>query len=387
MTDEIAIIGAGLGGLTCALAMARAGRNVVVYEQAAVLGEVGAGITLSPNSSRIMIALGLEAGMRRLGVVPLRQLTQNLQSGKVLIERERGHAVESQYGAPYIHLHRADLHGLLAGALEAAQPGAIRLGHRLERISSGQDCAKLSFADGTRTSASVAIGADGVKSPTRDNLFETQPPLFTGQVAWRGVLPRAALPDDVQALPPGIWIGEKRLFMRYPIRGKELVNYVAFVNIEGWEQEGWAIPSTREELLGHYADAEPHLKAIIAATPPGMLFKWALHARDPLDSWIAGSVTLLGDAAHGMLPFMGQGAATAMEDGMVLARCLTQFPKAEALQRYERARRDRTTMVQTQSRLLGLQFQGKDPESFGKGPIQNEDTLGLFAYDAVNCPI
>ena len=387
MRNEIAIIGAGLGGLTCALTLARAGRQVTVYEQAPELGEVGAGITLSPNSSRIMIALGLEEGMRRLGVVPPLQLTQNLQTGKVLIERTRGDAVEAQYGAPYIHLHRADLHKLLASALEAAQPGAIRLGHQLERISSDEDAADLSFTNGAAASAAVAIGADGMKSITRESLFATQPPLFTGQVAWRGVLPRSALPDDVQALAPGIWIGEKRLFMRYPIRDWELVNYAAFVNIEGWQEEGWAIPSTREELLGHYADAEPRLKAMIEATPPELLFKWALHAREPLESWIAGSVTLLGDAAHGMLPFMGQGAATAMEDGMVLARCLTQFAKAEALRRYETARRERTTMVQTQSRLLGLQFQGKDPESFGKGPIQNEDTLGLFAYDAVNCPV
>jgi salicylate hydroxylase len=175
--------------------------------------------------------------------------------------------------------------------------------------------------------------------------------------------------------------------MRYPMRGGALINYAAFVNLEGWEGEGWAIPSTIAELRGHYADAEPHLLAMIDATPPDQLFKWALHAREPLDSWIAGSATLLGDAAHAMLPFMGQGAATAIEDGMVLARCLTAFSKAEALRRYEAARRERTTMVQTQSRLLGLQFQGKDPESFGKGPILNEDNLGLFAYDAVTCPI
>ena len=295
--------------------------------------------------------------------------------------------VEAQYGAPYIHLHRADLHRLLADALEAAQPGAIRLDHRLEQISSDPDRAVMRFAGGMEDSAAVAVGADGVKSITRDQLFDTAPPQFTGQVAWRGVLPKSDLPEAVQTLLPGIWIGEKRLFMRYPIRDWALVNYVAFVNLAGWEEEGWAIPSSKEELLGHYADAEPMLKALITATPPGQLFKWALHAREPLDSWIAGSVTLLGDAAHGMLPFMGQGAATALEDGMVLARCLISFDKHEALLRYEAARRERTTMVQTQSRLLGLQFQGKDPESFGKGPILNEDTLGLFAYDAINCPI
>ncbi len=387
MTEAVTIIGAGLGGLTCALALAREGCRVAVYEQAPQLGEVGAGITLGPNASRIMIHLGLEQEMRRLGVIPTVQLTQNLQTGKILLERERGDAVEKQYGAPYIHLHRADLHSLLANALEVAQPGAIRLGHQLDHITSDDEWAQLRFTNDVSIRAGVVIGADGVKSVIRDRLFATQPPLFTGQVAWRGVLPRAALPDHVQSLLPGIWIGEKRLFMRYPIRDQKLVNFVAFVNLEGWEEEGWAIASTREELLGHYADAEPRLKTMIASTPPKQLFKWALHARAPLDSWIAGSVTLLGDAAHGMLPFMGQGAATALEDGMVLARCLAQFPKVDALRRYEAARRTRTTMVQTQSRLLGLQFQGKDPESFGQGPILNEDTLGLFGYDAVNCPI
>jgi salicylate hydroxylase len=387
MAEDVAIIGAGLGGLTCALALARAGQRVRVYEQAPVLAEVGAGITLSPNASRVFIHLGLGEGMRRLGVVPPKQLTQNLNTGHILVERERGDAVETQYGAPYLHLHRADLHSLLADALIAAQPDAILLSHKLTSIASDASKAVLAFENGVSVTASVAVGADGVKSATRDAVFKTEPPVFTGQVAWRGVLPLASLPTASRTLPPGIWIGEKRLFMRYPMRDWTLLNYAAFVNLEGWSEEGWAIPSTIDELLGHYADAEPNLIAMIKATPPDQLFKWALHAREPLESWIAGSVTLLGDAAHGMLPFMGQGAATAIEDGMVLARCLIGFSKAEALRRYETARHERTTMVQTQSRLLGLQFQGKDPESFGKGPILNEDSLGLFAYDATTCAI
>jgi salicylate hydroxylase len=385
---DIAIIGAGLGGLTCALALARKGLRVRVYEQAPQLAEVGAGITLSPNASRIMIELGLEEPMRRLGVVPPRQITQTLHEGTVLIERERGDAVEAEYGAPYVHLHRADLHAILSEALAEAQSDAIALDHKLTGITTADGRAQLSFANGVQIKADVVIGADGVKSVVRDSLYPTQPPAFTGQVAWRGVVPASALPKEVQDLPPGIWIGEKRLFMRYPMRGWELVNYVAFVNLEGWQQEGWMIPSSRAELLSHYGDADPMLRAMIEATPYDQLFKWALHAREPLQTWtIDDCVTLLGDAAHGMLPFMGQGAGTAIEDGMVLARCLAQFEKAEALERYQAARRDRTTMVQTQSRLLGMQFQGKDPESFGKGPILNEDTLRLFAYDAINCPI
>ena len=384
---DVAVIGAGMGGLTCAIALAKAGMDVTVYEAAPELGEVGAGITLGPNASRVLFHLGLKEPLRALGVVPERQLTQNLSTGEILVERERGDLVEREYGAPYLHLHRADLHQILTDGLLETAPGSIRLGHQLVDISSDADGAELAFANGEKATASLAVGADGVKSTVRDRLFATTPPQFTGQVAWRCVLSAADLSDEAQALPPGIWIGENRLFMRYPMRESTLINCAAFVNLKGWEEEGWMIPSSREELTGHYADADPHLLEMIHATPADQIFKWALHARDPLDTWIAGSATLLGDAAHGMLPFMGQGASTAIEDGMVLARCLAGFGKVEALQRYEAARLERTTMVQNQSRLLGLQFQGKDPESFGKGPIRNEDSLNLFAYDAVNCPI
>lgn len=384
MDGTIAIVGAGLGGLTCALALLRAGANVRVYEQASQLGEVGAGITLSPNASKVLIALGLGPGIDRLGFIPHRQWTQNLQTGEILVDRPRGADMAAQYGAPYTHLHRADLHTLLVEAVRAEDPHAIELGRELVAIDPD---AQLHFADGSVVGADLAIGADGLKSVVRDQLFSTEPPQFTGQVAWRGVVPAAALDPEVAQLPPGIWIGEKRLFMRYPMRGGALVNCAAFVRLDGWNKEGWMIPSSREELRGHYADAEPHLLALIDAAPEDQLFKWALHARQPLDIWTQGRVTLLGDAAHAMLPFMGQGAATAIEDGMVLARCLTQFGQAEALERYEAARRTRTTEIQEQSRLLGMQFQGKETREFGKTPIKNEETLGLFSYDAVNCPI
>lgn len=378
MTD-VAIIGAGLGGLTAAVALARAGVPVTVYEQAPVLGEVGAGITLGPNASRIVEHLGLGADLKRLGVVPGRQWTQHWQTGDVLLEFERGAELMARYGAGYYHVHRHDLHALLVAALADAAPDALRLDHRL--IGIDRD-GTMRFADGTTATAEVVVGADGVRSAVRDALFETGPPHFTGQVAWRGIVPAAELPDDVRTLPPGIHIGPSRLFMRYPVRGGTLLNYAAFVELRGWEEESWSIRSTVAELLAHFDGWDPVVRSIIVATPPDQLFKWALHARRPLDSWIAGHVTLLGDAAHAMLPFMGQGAATAMEDGLVLARCLAAHPPYAALRRYETARRDRTTMVQTQSRLLGLRFQGKDPESLGQGPIRNEETLGLFEYDA-----
>jgi salicylate hydroxylase len=381
---QVAVIGAGMGGLTCALALARAGVPVKVYEQAPQLGEVGAGLTLSPNATRVMNHLGLGDALKDIAVVPPRQWTQHWQSGEVLREFERGDGMEQRYGAAYLHVHRADLHALLADALQAAAPGAIALSHKLKDVS---DTGQATFENGTSVQADVIIGADGVRSIVRDRLFDTTPPQFTGQVAWRAIVPWGDLPEDVRDMPPGIHIGPKRLLNRYPVRRWTLLNYVAFVELSGWQEESWSIRSTVDELLGHWDGAHASVVGIIRATPPGNLFKWALHARDPLETWRAGKVTLLGDAAHGMLPFMGQGAASAIEDGLVLARCLAAYSPDEALVRYEAVRRDYTTETQLQSRLLGMQFQGKDPESFGKGAIKNEETLGLFHYDAATVAI
>jgi salicylate hydroxylase len=381
---DVGIVGAGLGGLTLALALARLGLTPTVYEAAPALGEVGAGITISPNAGRVLDWLGLGEGVRRLGVQPHTQRIQHWATGEVLREMERGAALEERYAAPYRHLHRADLHALLADALEAAAPGAIRLG---APVTGAEADGTIMVAGGGRTRHAVVVGADGVRSAVRAALFPDDAPVFTGQVAWRGIVERAALPPEHRDAPPGIHIGPGRLFLRYPVRGGALVNYAAFVETEGWEEESWTIPSSPDELMGHFAGCDPLVEAVVRATPAGRLFKWALHARDPLETWVAGRVTLLGDAAHAMLPFMGQGAATAIEDGMVLARCLAAFAPDEALARYAAARRERCAMVQLQSRLMGLQFQGRDPEALGRGPLRNEEALGLFDYDAVTVPI
>jgi salicylate hydroxylase len=379
---EIAIVGAGIGGLVLGLGLQRSGHPVAIYEQAARLGELGAGITLSPNAVRVINWLGLGEQLRAVSFTPDRQWTQHWQSGDVLREALRGADFAARHGgAGYYHVHRADLHALLLGALPAA---TVRLGKALTAVDTD---GRMRFADGSTVTADLVVGADGVKSAVRAACFDTAAPQFTGQVAWRGIVPRSALPETVQALPPGIHVGPQRLFMRYPVRGGTLINYAAFVELNGWQDEGWTIPSTIPELLGHFDGWDQTVRAIIAATPAGSLFKWALHTREPLPSWISGRVTLLGDAAHAMLPFMGQGAGTAIEDAAVLARCLAAFPIAEALERYQAVRRERTEMVQTQSRLLGLTFQGKDPASLGRGPLLNEEALGLFDYDAVTVAI
>ncbi|MFN7176222.1 MAG: FAD-dependent monooxygenase [Thermaurantiacus sp.] len=381
---RVAIVGAGLGGLTAALALARRKVAVVVYEQAPVLGEVGAGITISPNAGRVLDDLGLGQQVRRLGVLPGTQHIRDLSTGATIRTMARDADLEARHGAPYRHVHRADLHGLLAHALESSVPGSVRLGHRLVEVAPD---GRMRFANGEAAVADIVVGADGVRSVVRDCLFKTTPPIFTGQVAWRGLVPVDALPEPVRSEPPGIFIGPGRLVLRYPVRGSTLANYAIFVEMTGWEEESWSIPSTRSELLGHLESSCDSVCSLVAATPEDWLFKWALFAREPLQTWNAGRVTLLGDAAHAMLPFMGQGAATAIEDGMVLARALSGFSPDVALVRYEGARRERTSMVQLQSRLLGLRFQGKNPEAFGHGPLRNEEELGLFDYDAVTAPL
>ncbi|MFQ3595069.1 MAG: FAD-dependent monooxygenase [Sphingomonadaceae bacterium] len=380
---RVAIIGGGIGGLTAALALARHGIAPQVFEAAPALGEVGAGITISPNAGRVLDWLGLGERVRAEGVLPGNQHIRDLRTGRTLRTLARDSGLEAQYAAPYRHLHRADLVAMLSEALEALAPGAVQTGRRLTSVTAS---GTLAFADGSRAVADVVVGADGVRSAVRDQLFATGTPQFTGQVAWRGLVPTAALGGAAREDPPGIHIGPGRLVLRYPLRAGQLTNYAIFVETEGWQEESWSIPSTRAELLSHLPDACPGVTGLVEATPEAWLFKWALFAREPLATWVAGRVTLLGDAAHAMLPFMGQGAATAIEDAAVLARALAALPPEEALPRYEAARRERTSMVQLQSRLLGLQFQGRDPEALGRGPLQNEEALGLFAYDATAVP-
>lgn len=377
---KIIVVGAGIGGLTCAIALAQRGLDVTVLEQAPALGEIGAGITITPNADRVFTNLGLHDALAAHAVIPERQLTQHWETGEIIRDVERGASTAAQYGAGYYHIHRADLHAVLVDAFEAAAPGRL---HLSSGAASVEAAGVVTTESGAVFEADIIIGADGVKSAVRDALFPTENPSFTGQVAWRGLVPTKDVPQALRMDFPGIHIGPKKIFMRYPVRGDTLSNYAAFVELHGWQEESWTIPSNRAELLTHFGDWAPGVKALIEATPDDQLFKWALFVRKPLKTWVNGNVTLLGDAAHAMLPFMGQGAATAIEDAMVLARALVDFGGAEGLTRYDAARRARTSAIQENARLLGLQFQGHDPKDFTSGGIKNEEQLGLFNYDAV----
>jgi salicylate hydroxylase len=386
---NIVLIGAGIGGLTAALALQRHGFKVAVYEQAPQLGEVGAGLTLSPNATHALCAIGLADALARKGSRPARQAVLHYRTGAVLVEQERGDLPRQQYGADYYQIHRADLHGMLADAIVANDPGAIRLSHSFVGLTQSGQQVDVSFANGATVSADVVIGCDGIKSEVRAALWGKVPPRFTGNIAWRGLVPVERLPKGFKIEPASAAaIGTKHSMARYLIRNGTLLNYVAFAEKSGWEVESWSVRSEVSELLAEFHDWHESFRTFLAATPPELCFKWALHDRDPLPQWTKGRVTLLGDAAHPMLPFLGMGAAMGIEDGMVLARAFQASPTLdEALDRYEKARRERATMIQLASRAAQARLQGGKADTYDKGAHKNEEYLGLFNYNPALVPV
>ena len=387
--EKILIVGAGIGGLTAALAMQRAGIAVQVLEQSGELKEVGAGLTIGPNASRVLIHLGLGDTLNRWGVVPVTGAIMHYKTGATLVENNRGDRPTERYGAPYCMMHRADLHDALADAVRAQDPDCIQLDAEFTSVVENRDRVRIQMKDGRQISGDLLIGCDGIRSAVREDLLGAESPRFTGYVAWRGLVPveRVEHPGifDPQS---AVFIGPDHQFTRYRVRAGELVNYVAATRKDGWEVESWSVRSEVSELLEEFQEFCEPVKSLIAATPPDLCYKWALFDRDPLPNWTVNRVSLLGDAAHPMLPFMGQGAVMAIEDAMVLARCLEKDgPSARALSRYQTARRERTEFVMLESRANGERLQHHDPDTYGQKRHRNEETLGLFAYDAVHTSI
>lgn len=383
----IAIAGAGLGGLVTALALAREGfSRIDVYERSPVLAEVGAGLTVGPNSSRPLIDLGLGAGLAARADAPSAGMTRHWRTARVLMNSLRGPTLLEKYGAPYYLIHRADLLDLLVEGC-AAQPAVrIHTGHTLQSVAQDGDGVTLGFENGVTARAAVLIGCDGVKSVVRREAFVGDAPQFSGYIAWRALLP-VERPEHKLDPPAQLFIGVDHMFMRYHVRQGSLTNVVAIARARdsAWTEEGWTIPSTVAELASHYTGWHDDIIDTIQRIPESQCFKWAIHVRPPLPTWCAGRIALAGDAAHPMTPFMGMGAAMAIEDGVVLARALALRPTLDdALATYQSLRKPRADFVQTESAKRGLRLMGSDPDSYGQSREVSEDTLGLFAYDAMN---
>lgn len=385
---EIALVGAGIAGLTAARALQMRGFRVRVYEQAERLGEVGAGLTITPNAAHALVAIGLGGELERLGVRPARGGVRHWRTGAIMAQFERGEHMIDRYGAPYVQLHRADLHEALAGAVLAADASSLVLGHRFEQLREEDGRVAIRFANGARVHADIAIGADGIRSAVRGQLFGAERPRFTGYIAWRGLVPVESLPAGLVELPSCISIGPRHTFTRYLIRGGRIVNYVALAERSDWQVESWSIRSEVSELLAEFAGWHEDVRTIIAATAPQQCFKWALFDRAPLATWTRGHVTLLGDAAHPMLPFLGQGAAMGIEDAMLLARAFeASGSPQDALRRYEAARIGRTTFVMHKSGETGREYHRADADDYDTHPHTTAESLGLMAYNPVLAPL
>ncbi|MBV8358228.1 MAG: FAD-dependent monooxygenase [Deltaproteobacteria bacterium] len=357
---RVIIIGAGIGGLVAALTMRRAGIEVEVFEQSAALREIGAGIQISPNASRILQRLGLASSMHEYGVRPLAVHIRRWDNGRTLTRQLLGNECEQTFGAPYYHFHRAELLELLAAALPAHM---IRLDHRCIGLKQSSDRVEVKFHNGTITDADLVVGADGIHSTVRELILGVESPRFSGHVAYRGLVPAERLAHLELEVNASSWWGPDHHFVHYFVgAGARYVNWVAIMPGE-WRIESWTAPGEIADALHEFDGWHPQVSAIIGAADATN--RWALYDRDPLARWTAGRVTLMGDAAHAMLPYMAQGAVQAIEDAAVLAKCLERAGRhdlAPALRRYEEMRKPRATRCQEGSRRNGQMYHLADGE-------------------------
>ncbi len=382
---SIAIIGGGIGGLTSALCLARCGYRVHVLEQASAIVEAGAGIQLSPNATKVLLQLGLGDALAAVCVQPEATHIRNWRSGRQISQTPLGEAAQTRYGAPYYHAHRGDLIKLLADAATSEPNIDIHLGLRIEDFVQNVDHVALT-ARGQTERFDIMVGADGIHSVVRAKLWGEQQPDFTGNMAWRMLVPIDGLPKEMVVPKTTVWWGPGKHFVHYLVSGGRYMNCVCVVETNTWHAESWTESGSVGELRADFGGWHEDIQTLLTQADESTLFKWGLFDRPPMDRWSQGRVTLLGDACHPTLPFMAQGAAMAIEDAVILANCLTgQTDVARALQRYAELRRSRTARIQRGSRrnarvfhMSGIQawFRNRAASRAGQQAMD-----GLYRYD------
>lgn len=356
---KILISGAGIGGLTAALALLKKGFEVQVLEQATELREVGAGLQLSPNVLRALFNLGLEEALKQCAVEPEGKEIRLWNTGQTWKLFDLGADCMERYGYPYFTIYRPDLHRALYDAVEQQYPGTVILGSRVIRSSQDMNGVTTTTEDGRSYQADTLIAADGVHSPIRNQHFGEDRPEFSGCMAWRGVIPIEKLPEHLRRNVGLNWVGPGGHVINYTLHGGKLMNFVGILERDDWTVESWTTQGSHEECHNDFAGWHEDIHAMIRNidTP----FKWALMGRRPLEKWVKGRIALLGDAAHPTLPFLAQGAGMAIEDGYVIAEALAQNDAIEnALQAFERARIGRCTRIVEKSTENGRRFHNQE---------------------------
>jgi salicylate hydroxylase len=356
MSLRIAVVGAGIGGLTFALAAQRAEFDVTVYEQAPTVDAYGAGLQLWPNAVRLLDRLGIIGRLASYAVLPQAYEFRHWHTGEVIASSPVRTEYERRFGYPHHLVRRNDLHRSLLDSLAA---DSLKAGRRCTGVEEHDDRVSVSLADGTSVDADLVVGADGIHSTLRHKRFDDAA-AFSGAYAYRGVVA-----NDVPTLSSNVpvvrlWPGPGQHFVCYPISGQRLLNFVGVITSAGWPDESWSLPASVSEASDAFADGDPMIARIIGAAD--QMDRWALFDREPLDSWTTGRTCLLGDAAHPMLPHQAQGASQAIEDAVTLAALLRHVKRLgvkEVLRRYVNLRRPRTTLIQAESRRAGLNFYGR----------------------------
>jgi salicylate hydroxylase len=347
---DVIIVGGGIGGLFAAKALIANGMRVRVYEQAPALGEVGAGVYITPNSVRHLQRVGLGPAVEKWGARVGPDSRYFRHDGAVIAAVQ---VTDSAGWNATFGMHRADLVGLLADALPS---GIVNIGHRCTGFEQSAGVARVSFANGAVVEGDAVIAADGIHSELRRHVTPPSRPVFSGSVAYRGVVPSESVPE----WPAGrweMWLGPSKHFLTYPLRAGALINYVGFVPADAEMKESWSAPGDPGQLRREFAGWDPRIGSLLQRVQS--TFRSALYDREPLPAWTNGRLTLLGDAAHAMLPHLGQGANQSIEDGMALAIILARATRGSvpaALLAYERLRRERVAQVQRDARKNGLRY-------------------------------
>ncbi len=368
--STIAIIGAGIGGLTAAALLQRRGHDVHVYEQAKKFARVGAGIQQSANAVRVLREIGLEQSLRDMAFQPNSWNNREWDTGAVKYELPLGEVFEARYGAPYLLLHRGDLHSALINAVDSAR---IHLDMPLAGLDAHEDGVSLRFANGQTRQVDAVIGADGVHSLVREWMLGPDEPRFTGRVAYRTTF-KAELLKGAQIDDCTKWWGPDRHIVIYYITPqRDEVYFVTSLPEPEWRNESWSARGDLAQLRTAFAGFHPQVQTVLQACPE--VYKWALYERDPLPRWSQGRAVLMGDACHPMVPYMAQGAATAIEDAAVLSRCLDDTPDVQqAFQRFEATRKERTSKIQLTSHHNQWMSKRTDPD-------------WVYGYDAWATPL
>jgi len=386
MVKKILIAGAGIGGLTAASCLMKAGCDVEVYEQAPELSEIGAGIQLSANAMHVLNYLGLAKAIAKLSVRPGAYVFRLHDTGEVIGEFPLAAEHERLHGAPYNQLHRADLHDLLAAKAREFKANVVRLNRRIAGFAENTAGVELFFTDGSIAKGDLLIGADGVRSVVRKQIAGDDHAAYTGDAAWRLTLPTDRLPANFMGQVMSVWMGPGAHVVCYYLRGGALLNFVGLVETEEISEESWTAKFPWERLKADFAGWHENIQTVIDRADKDACFRWSLYYRPPTATWSTRRATLLGDAVHATLPYLAQGACMAIEDAAVLMRALQSTNDvANALQLYERNRIDRTARIVKGSdanrTLFHMRDQKKLRQAFATRDEGADRNAWLYSYN------